>query len=190
MAATVGVGQLRRGGDDEGAGELAQVVDASRLVLVQHRVACGVHGDVVLDEDRRHQPEPVVEVVLERGRVALARRRVDLAQRDAADPTLGEQHLGRGDEALLGGFGVRRHQYRITPRVPPPQSIDSPFRTNDNGEARKAASGARSSASIIRAIELLRGISSSICAARAAASGSSTDLGGADGPRRAPGGCS
>ena len=59
-----------------------------------------LHVVVMLAEHGRDEPVAIGEVVLQRSGVALASRRVDLAERHRLDPPLGEQGLGCGDQPL------------------------------------------------------------------------------------------
>ena len=87
---------------DERVRERPQVGLAIRLVGVEHRMAASVDVEVVLLEDRAHEPRPVAEVVLERGRVAGTGRAHDLPQADGLDAVRGEQLLGCRDEPVPG----------------------------------------------------------------------------------------
>ena len=97
-AAAVVVVQLGDERQHERRRQGADVVDAVRLVLVEQRVAAGVDLAAVLVEDRPQQALAVAEVVLQRRRVALAGLAVDLPQRHAVDPAVGEELLGGADE--------------------------------------------------------------------------------------------
>jgi hypothetical protein len=53
-------------------------------------------------DDGPEQPLPRPEVVVERGRVLLTRRLVELADRDPVDALPGEQPLGGVDDVVPG----------------------------------------------------------------------------------------
>ncbi len=83
LAAAVGVGELGGERQHERGRQSPQVVGAGLLVLVEQRMATRLGVALVLVEHRPDHGVAVTEVVLDRVRVALVRRPVDLAERDA-----------------------------------------------------------------------------------------------------------
>jgi uncharacterized protein YfaS (alpha-2-macroglobulin family) len=93
------LGTLRALFDDE------RGKSVTALPLVHLGIALKLMGDA----PRAQQALAGAEVVLQRGGVLLSCELVDLAQRDAGDPLVGEEVLARLDEPAPGRFGVSRH---------------------------------------------------------------------------------
>ena len=98
----VGVGELGGQRPHQGTGQRPQVGLAGGLVGVEHGVAPVLDRALVLGQDGPEQPVAVTEVVLQRRGVLGAGHPVDLAEADGVDAAVGEEALGRPDQAVAG----------------------------------------------------------------------------------------
>jgi hypothetical protein len=97
-------------GPEHGVDQRPQVVPVAGVVELDHElVLAGVDPWQVLGRDGGDHAGPAVEVVVERGGVALAGRDVDLTQRDGIEPALGEEELGGRDDLLPRAIATSRH---------------------------------------------------------------------------------